>query len=433
MPEPFPTLVLLARVRRRARRRLLLQACVDAALLLCGVGAAAAAWNRFGAPPLQLDGAAALVAAVAGGAAVAALRVRRGGGLAAAAHWVDEEAGLQDEMLSALWFRRSAPAADPWVQEHLGRADATARSLDPRRLVPWRRPRRAGWLAFAAAVWAIGVTLPGGGVRGGARGVLGGPTDSERRDAGAEVVELAEPQQQRPRALRPPETAGAELREREAERAEAGSAERGEAAERGERSGEPEPGQEGAEPADAAADEEARQGQAQPPQDAAAEGREQAAADPSASPQAAQGDSSEEAAAMLPGGDEVFLQEGGEDIERPQSAQEDLGHATREGGGEETLQGGEPTSLQVQLEREMLAIPEPEDPRREEEPEEQVTRAERSFLRFERLQVRSEFEAGAPLQRQPVPWRARRLVLEYFRALRARDNQRDNDKTKGRQ
>ena len=60
-----------------------------------------------------------------------------------AAGVVDSRAGLNDEIKSAYWFIRQEDSS-PWVDLLVGRAAATARRLDPRRLVPVAIPRRFG-------------------------------------------------------------------------------------------------------------------------------------------------------------------------------------------------------------------------------------------------------------------------------------------------
>ncbi|MFW6198615.1 MAG: hypothetical protein ACOC5E_02205, partial [Acidobacteriota bacterium] len=147
--------------------------------------------------------------------------------------------------------------------------------------------------------------------------------------------------------------------------------------------------------------------------------------EPSASQQPGAGEPAEEQGAMLPGGDEVFLQEGGEDLQRSGEAEEEMGHATRKGGGEEELEGDEsPTTLQVQLQREILALPEDAaSPQDEEDTEQRLTRAERSLLELQEIDPGAEFGRQEMLSGEPIPWRHRSLVLDYFRALRERDNQ----------
>ena len=63
--------------------------------------------------------------------------------LGRAAGVADIRAGLNDEIKSAYWFMRQDDSS-PWIDLLVGRAAATARRLNPRRLVPVAIPKRFG-------------------------------------------------------------------------------------------------------------------------------------------------------------------------------------------------------------------------------------------------------------------------------------------------
>ena len=63
--------------------------------------------------------------------------------LGRAAGVADMRAGLNDEIKSAYWFMRQDNSS-PWIDLLVGRAAATARRLNPRRLVPVTIPKRFG-------------------------------------------------------------------------------------------------------------------------------------------------------------------------------------------------------------------------------------------------------------------------------------------------
>lgn len=68
---------------------------------------------------------------------------RGGRQLARAAGVADMRAGLNDEIKSAYWFMRQDHSS-PWIEHLVRRAASTARTLDPRGLVPVAIPKRFG-------------------------------------------------------------------------------------------------------------------------------------------------------------------------------------------------------------------------------------------------------------------------------------------------
>ena len=130
---------------------------------------------------------------------------------------------------------------------------------------------------------------------------------------------------------------------------------------------------------------------------------------------------------MLPGGDEVFLQQGTDEADQAQLGEEEVGHATREGGEEQDLVQGELSTLEVELQREILAMSEEEAEEEPEEMEELVIKAEVSRLEFQTVESPSEYAQQELMQTETVPWSYRDLVRSYFKTLRARDNQQEDE------
>ncbi len=426
MPGFGVILRLLRAVRWRARNNQLRQGLTDAAIRILGLFLLIALWNRL-APLSWVLGWPAF--AVVAGTAVgfSAWRLARAEPLWKAARRADQAAELYDELTSAYWFQRH-PEDSEWVAKHIDRAEQHAAGLDAQTLVPFERPQRLAWpIVLIAAIGLLSVTpvprvfeqiverlsqiqLTGGDKSRDPVAELDEATDRDGDGFEDQPLEelrpllpqLEEQQQEGENAL-PDDALGEESEAPEGAQMEG---------EEGQQEGEP-------------GEDEGQQMEAQNPEDMEADSEGEPSPDPNAREQDGQGDSTEDTGAMLPGGDEVFLQEGGEDLEQVEAGEEELGHATREGGGEEELELGEMTTLEVQLQREILAVPEPEE---EEDPEadkeELVTRAERSYLDFESVELPPEFEKQELLESEPIPWRYRPYVLTYFKALRERDNQR---------
>ena len=429
----------LRRLRRRIRTNRLLQAAVDLFAVVLGAAVVFRLWNAL--LPVSLGIPWTIQALVVAG--LVGWQGRRWFDrepLWQAARTADCEADLHDELLSAYWFVKHADAQTGeqagWVDLHLDRAVDTARTLDPAEVVPLRRPNRAAVPAVFAAVllvlgfWQvprlledIGDVLPD----------LGQSADDLSQEPIAELQELAEPPQpEEPEdATEEREVLSPLLEEQQQEGMDAMPEEgegdpeseevEGSFMEEGEEGGQQ--GEEGEQQGDGESME------VQNPEDLPenSEGQE-ATPDPNASQQQGQGEPTEEQGAMLPGGEEVFLQEGGEDLERSQAAEEELGHATREGGEEQELDPGELETLDVQLQREILAVPEEEETGEDEEKEEEITRAETSRLDFLDVAARRSFSPQDLLHAEPIPWRYSNLVLTYFKLLRERDNQRKEER-----
>ena len=129
-----------------------------------------------------------------------------------------------------------------------------------------------------------------------------------------------------------------------------------------------------------------------------------------------------QSAAALPS-DEVQKQSGGGESGDP-SDQEGgpAGHATSDPMGGE-LKLGAPTTLEVQLEMELLQ--KPEEPEEETDPEDifqEASRQENSVLEYRSVRGRSSYAEGAALNVERIPWRYRNLVKKYFLAIRPRES-----------
>ena len=128
-------------------------------------------------------------------------------------------------------------------------------------------------------------------------------------------------------------------------------------------------------------------------------------------------------AAALPS-DEVQKQSGGGESGDPTDQEGGpAGHATSDPLGGE-LKLGAPTTLEVQLEMEILEKPE----EAEEEgidPEDifqEASRQQSSGLEYRDVRGRSSYAAGSALNVERIPWRYRNLVKKYFLAIRPRES-----------
>jgi hypothetical protein len=103
------------------------------------------------------------------------------------------------------------------------------------------------------------------------------------------------------------------------------------------------------------------------------------------------------------------------------------GHATSEAmeGAEMTL--GNATTLEVQLEMEVLDKQEPEMPEVEPpDPEDifqEASRQETALVEYRSVRSPSSYAEGSALSVEQIPWRYRNLVKRYFLAIRPRENQ----------
>jgi len=429
-----PVTLLLRALQARVRSNALKQEIVDA-LLLAGVsGMLLAIWNAT--MPVSMGLAWSWLLPVVAAAVIrAVMRLRLAFPLWKAARSADERDALQDEITSAYWFERH-PEEDEWVDLHLSRAQETAAGLDPRQIVPARRPQRVGATAGCIAAALAFVLLPVPRVFEPMVARLSEiAAELAQPDSDELIAELEETTEREEDAFDDPARQDRLMLPEPDEQDAAGQ----NALEEQEQEGESEPPEdpEGSFMEAEEGDEGEQEGDPQemqvdnPEELPESEGEQEP--DPNESQQDGQGESTEESGQTLPAGEEVFLQQGGEEIEQMELGEEEVGHATREGGEELELELGELETLEVQLQRELLAaedLPEdPEDPD-EEEKEELVTKAEESRIEFREVTRPDEAALQDLLQSESVPWEYRQIVLAYFKALRERDNQKDDEEGK---
>jgi hypothetical protein len=103
------------------------------------------------------------------------------------------------------------------------------------------------------------------------------------------------------------------------------------------------------------------------------------------------------------------------------------GDATGPGGGEEPVMG-EPTTLDVQLEMELLKTPEREEPV-QEEIFERLSRQEKSSLNYEALTQRGSYADDSALGHESLPWQYRSLVKQYFLSIVSKSEAKSEGKS----
>lgn len=103
------------------------------------------------------------------------------------------------------------------------------------------------------------------------------------------------------------------------------------------------------------------------------------------------------------------------------------GHATSEAVEDAEMQLGQATTLEVQLEMEVLAKEqnplEPEEPPDPEDLFQEASRQETATVDFRSVQRPSTYAEGSALSVEQIPWRYRNLVKRYFLAIRPRESQ----------
>lgn len=103
------------------------------------------------------------------------------------------------------------------------------------------------------------------------------------------------------------------------------------------------------------------------------------------------------------------------------------GHATSEAIEDAEMTLGQATTLEVQLEMEVLS--EQEDPLKPEEPPDpedifqEASRRETARVEYRSVRSPSSYAEGSALSVEQIPWRYRNLVKRYFLAIRPRENQ----------
>ncbi len=427
---------LLRALQARVRSNVLRQELVDVLMIISASGLLLAGWNAT--MPLSMGVHWAWLLPIIAMAGVrAATRLRVAIPLWKAARSADEHDALQDEIISAYWFERHPHEDGTWVDLHVSRAQHTASGLDPQRIVPTKKPNRMGAAAgcLLGAVALVLLPVPR----------VFEPMVDRLGELAAEFAQpdsdelLAELQETTEREEDPLDELDRQdrLMLPEPDEQESGGQNALEEQEPAGEGEEPPEDPEGSFMEAEEGDEGEQEGEPQemqvdnPEELPESEGEQEP--DPNESQQDGQGESTEESGQTLPAGEEVFLQQGGEEIEQMELGEEEVGHATREGGEELELELGELETLEVQLQRELLAaedLPEdPEDPA-EEEKEELVTKAEDSRIDFREVSRPNEAALQDLLQSESVPWEYRQIVLAYFKALRERDNQKDEEEGK---
>jgi hypothetical protein len=101
------------------------------------------------------------------------------------------------------------------------------------------------------------------------------------------------------------------------------------------------------------------------------------------------------------------------------------GHATSDPVEGAEMQLGTPTTLEVQLEMEIVEeeIPEIEEEQDPEEIFQEASRQQTALVEYQSVRGRSDYAEGSALSVERIPWRYRNLVKRYFLAIRPRENQ----------
>ena len=102
------------------------------------------------------------------------------------------------------------------------------------------------------------------------------------------------------------------------------------------------------------------------------------------------------------------------------------GHATSEAIEGAEMQLGAPTTLEVQLEMEV--VDEQKDFSEEEAPDpedifQEASRQETARVEYRNVRGPQNYAEAAALSVERIPWRYRNLVKRYFLAIRPRENQ----------
>jgi hypothetical protein len=147
----------VARADRLRRSRETARRAWRVAPIAAAISVAVAAGSRWAGWPVAIP----LGALALGLAALAAYVYAAGRDHAVsdrAAAEIDAHAGLGGELRSAHWFE-ARETTDPWVELHLGRADARVQEIDWARLYPAVRARRAKAASVVMAVGALALAL----------------------------------------------------------------------------------------------------------------------------------------------------------------------------------------------------------------------------------------------------------------------------------
>ena len=133
---------------------------------------------------------------------------------------------------------------------------------------------------------------------------------------------------------------------------------------------------------------------------------------------------SQEGAMAMPS-DEVQKSAASGEMGDPSQQGGPAGHATSDAIEGAEMQLGTPTTLEVQLEMEVVADEE-EGPEEEPDPEDifqEASRQETATVEYRNVRGPQNYAEGSALGVEQIPWRYRNLVKRYFLAIRPRKNQ----------
>ena len=342
---------------------------------------------------------------------------------------IDRRAGLRDELKSAFWFLDRAD--NSWRRLQIARAARSASELDVGALFPRARPPRLVLILTLAVLLLALQLVP-------LSSILGSSPFAADSSAAEEQLQLLS------------EDAESPFAEEDLTEDDLMSSEAEESLERSSWPGLEEllalledeelPLEEGLEPEaslleadpqgergesdaqEASLDEEAA---AKLPEEEFPPGPGEAESEDMRLEQQEGGEAATDEVPLMPGSDEVFLQDEGEDLIEADLGDEEVGHSTKNPDGEKALEEGDLASLEVQLRLEIIRAEELQEPEEqpEEEPEERDTRAAPSTVSFRTLVGRGDFADQELLSSDSLPWRYRKLVLAYFRSLRQREKE----------
>jgi len=133
---------------------------------------------------------------------------------------------------------------------------------------------------------------------------------------------------------------------------------------------------------------------------------------------------SQEGAMAMPS-DEVQKSAASGDMGDPSQEGGPAGHATSEAIEGAEMRLGAATTLEVQLEMELVADDE-EGPEEQPDPEDifqEASRQEKARVEYRNVRGPPKYAEGSALSIERIPWRYRNLVKRYFLAIRPRENQ----------
>jgi len=138
------------------------------------------------------------------------------------------------------------------------------------------------------------------------------------------------------------------------------------------------------------------------------------------------GGEQQEGAMAMPSDDVQKASGSGESGDPSQQEGGPAGHATSDPVEGAEMQLGTPTTLEVQLEMEIVEEEMPEFEEEEPDPEDifqEASRQQTALVEYENVRGPSDYAEGSALSVERIPWRYRNLVKRYFLAIRPRENQ----------